>query len=267
MSNIERTFTHLKSRNQAAFIPFIMAGDPNLLATGDILNMLAESGADIIELGMPFSDPMADGVIIQQAGIRALKQGTTIRKTLEIVRQFRQRHVVPIVLMGYYNPVLHYGLQKFCDDALQAGVDGLILVDLPPEEAAPLQAVSSGLDIIRLVSPVTPPERLLTVLAGAGGFVYYVAITGVTGTASADIQEMQHAVRQIRATTALPVGIGFGIKTPADAARAAGAGDAVIVGSSLVNALHTSSMDDARTFTHNMALAIHTARSPLKETL
>jgi tryptophan synthase alpha chain len=242
-TRIDARFAELKREGRAAFVTYVMAGDPDLDTSLDIMKALPKSGADIIELGMPFTDPMADGPSIQAAGLRALKAGTTLKKTLNIVRAFRTEDTAtPIVLMGYYNPIYIYGVDKFLVDAKSAGVDGLIIVDLPPEEDTELclPAMKAGLNFIRLATPTTDDKRLPTVLANTSGFVYYVSITGITGSASADSSAVGQAVARIKRHTKLPVCVGFGIRTP-DAARAiAENADGAVVGTALVDALRGS---------------------------
>ncbi len=237
MSRIEQTF---KSLDRPALITFITAGDPDYETSLSVLKSLPEASADIIELGMPFSDPMADGPVIQMASQRALKAGANMVQTLQMVREFRKNNTqTPIVLMGYANPVFAYGMGKFARDAAKAGVDGLIIVDLPPEEDSELRrfAKEAGLNIIRLITPTTDKKRLPKVLEGASGFLYYVSITGVTGAASADMSKIKPHIKQIRKNTALPIAIGFGIKTPEDAREMAEIGNAVVVGSSIVQVI------------------------------
>ncbi len=237
-TRLETCFANLKQQNKNGLITFITAGDPDYDTSKLIVNGLAESGADIIELGMPFSDPMADGPAIQAAGLRAIKKGMTLKKTLMLVESFRQHNAnTPIVLMGYYNPIHHYGVSQFVADAKQAGVDGLIVVDLPPEEDDELchPAIASGLHWIRLITPTTDEQRLPQVLANASGFVYYVAVAGITGMHSAVNADIAEAVARIKASTHLPVAVGFGIKTPDQAAAIAQYADAVVVGSALVD--------------------------------
>ena len=238
MSRIAARFSELKARGRAAFIPFITAGDPDFETSRAILEALPGAGADVIELGMPFSDPMADGPAVQASSLRALKAGATMARTLDLVRAFRQRDDrTPVVLMGYYNPVHARGAEAFVREASQAGADGLIIVDLPPEEDAVLRtpARAAGMDVIRLVTPTTHDARLTKVLAGASGYLYYVSITGVTGTKSFAEQDVKAALARIRAATDLPVAVGFGIKTPAQAAQIARIADAAVVGSAIVN--------------------------------
>lgn len=233
-SHIENTF---KSLSRPALVSFITAGDPDADLSMAALMALAEGGADIIELGMPFSDPMADGPTIQAASERALAAGAGMEQTLSMVRRFREVNAeTPVVLMGYMNPVFSYGAERFAQEAKDAGVDGLILVDLPPEEAGEIlpYAQAAGLDIIRLVTPTTDETRLETILEGASGFLYYVSITGVTGTASADTVAVKAHIAEIRKQTALPVAVGFGIKTPEDVAAMGEFADAIVVGSAIV---------------------------------
>lgn len=240
MSRIEKTFAAL---NRPALITFIMAGDPDAQTSLEVFKSLPDAGTDIIELGMPFTDPMADGPTIQLAGNRALAAGANMKQTLQMVRDFRTENTdTPIVLMGYFNPVLQYGVEKFMDDASDAGVDGLIIVDLPPEEAGEAQtlAKAKNLDIIRLLTPTTTKDRLPKVLEGASGFLYYVSITGVTGAACADLGKIKPHIAEIKTQTDLPIAIGFGIKTPGDAAAMAEIGEAIVVGSSIVQTIADS---------------------------
>jgi tryptophan synthase alpha chain len=242
-TRIDARFADLKKQGRSAFVTFLMAGDPDPATSLAIVKALPQAGADIIEIGMPFTDPMADGPSIQAAGLRALKAGMTLRKTLEMVRGFRKDdNVTPLVLMGYYNPIYIYGVDKFLVDAKAAGVDGLIIVDLPPEEDAELclPAMKAGLNFIRLATPTTDDKRLPAVLANTSGFVYYVSITGITGSASANTVVVGEAVARIKRHTRLPVCVGFGIRTP-DAARGiAEKADGAVVGTALVDALAAS---------------------------
>jgi tryptophan synthase alpha chain len=242
-TRIDARFAQLAKEGRSAFVTFLMAGDPDPATSLDVIKALPKAGADIIEIGMPFTDPMADGPSIQAAGLRALKAGMTLKKTLELVRGFRKDdNATPLVLMGYYNPIYIYGVDKFLTDAKSAGVDGLIIVDLPPEEDAELcvPALKAGLNFIRLATPTTDDKRLPAVLANTSGFVYYVAITGITGSASADSTEVGEAVARIKRHTNLPVCVGFGIRTP-DAARAiAERANGAVVGTALVDALRGS---------------------------
>jgi tryptophan synthase alpha chain len=248
-TRIDRRFAELKQEGRAAFITFVMCGDPDLATSLDIIKALPKAGADIIEVGMPFTDPMADGPAIQAAGLRALKAGTTLQKTLDVVRAFRKDDTTtPLVLMGYYNPIYIYGVDRFLVDAKSAGVDGLILVDLPPEEDDELciPALKAGLNFIRLATPTTDDKRLPAVLANTSGFVYYVSITGITGSGSADSAVVGGAVARIKRHIALPVCVGFGIKTPEAARDIAQHADGVVVGSALVDALRASLDADGR---------------------
>jgi len=238
MSRIKQKFDALKGEGRSAFVSFIMAGDPDYARSLDVMKALPLVGVDIIEMGMPFSDPAADGETIQFAGQRALSSGMTLKKTLQMVTEFRAGDAdTPIVLMGYANPLYKYGLEDFARDARVAGIDGLIVVDLPPEEDALLQAAAKaeGLDIIRLVTPTADEERLKIILDGASGFLYYVSITGVTGAAVADVNALKPHVEMIKSVTDLPVAIGFGIKTPEDVVSMGEIGDAVVVGSAIVD--------------------------------
>lgn len=242
-TRIDTRFAELKKEGRAAFVTFVMCGDPDLATSLEIIKALPEAGADIIEIGMPFTDPMADGPAIQAAGLRALKAGTTLKKTLQVVRDFRKGdNVTPVVLMGYYNPIYIYGVEKFLPDAKAAGVDGLIIVDLPPEEDTELciPALKAGLNFIRLATPTTDDKRLPAVLANTSGFVYYVSITGITGSASADTAQVAAAVARIKRHTQLPVCVGFGIRTPEAAASIAQAANGAVIGSALIDALRAT---------------------------
>lgn len=248
-TRIDTRFAELKKEGRAAFVTFVMCGDPDLATSLEIIKALPKAGADIIEIGMPFTDPMADGPAIQAAGLRALKSGTTLKKTLDVVRDFRKDDATtPLVLMGYYNPIYIYGVDKFLADAKSAGVDGLIIVDLPPEEDTELciPAMKAGLNFIRLATPTTDDKRLPAVLANTSGFVYYVSITGITGSASADTAQVSAAVARIKRHTQLPVCVGFGIRTP-DAARGiAQAANGAVVGSALIDALRATLDSEGR---------------------
>ena len=242
-TRIDARFAELKKHGRSAFITFVMAGDPDPATSLDIIRALPKAGADIIEIGMPFTDPMADGPAIQAAGLRALKAGMTLKKTLTMVREFRKADTTtPLVLMGYYNPIYIYGVDKFLDDAKSAGVDGLIIVDLPPEEDTELclPAMQAGLNFIRLATPTTDDKRLPAVLANTSGFVYYVSITGITGMAAPDAGRVRQAVARIKRHTALPVAVGFGVRTAEQARAIASGADAVVVGSALVEAVRLS---------------------------
>ena len=242
-TRIDARFADLKREGRSAFVTFLMAGDPDPETSLAIIKALPTAGADIIEIGMPFTDPMADGPSIQAAGLRALKAGMTLKKTLEMVRAFREGdNATPLVLMGYYNPIYIYGVDRFLCDAKSAGVDGLIIVDLPPEEDAELcePALRAGLNFIRLATPTTDDKRLPAVLANTSGFVYYVSITGITGAAAVNSSTVGEAVARIKRHTTLPVCVGFGIKTPEAAQAVAGRADGAVVGTALVDALRGS---------------------------
>ncbi|MBN8909804.1 MAG: tryptophan synthase subunit alpha [Rhodospirillales bacterium 69-11] len=240
MSRIAARFAHLKRERRGALIPFLEAWDPDGPTSTALLRGMPGAGADLIEIGMPFTDPMADGPIVQAAGKRALDAGVKMTDVLGMVRDFRAGDdATPIVLMGYLNPILSYGPERFCQDAAKAGVDGLIVVDLPTEEADMLLpfVTANGLDFIRLVAPTTDDARLSHVLSGSSGFVYYVAITGITGTRSASSDDLAEAIPRVRRATDLPVAIGFGVRTPAQAADAVRIADAAVVGSALLDTL------------------------------
>jgi tryptophan synthase alpha chain len=242
-SRIPTRFARNTAIGRASLVTFITAGDPDPATSLALLKALPAAGADVIELGMPFSDPMADGPAIQWASMRALSAGMSLKKTLAMVAEFRKENTeTPIVLMGYYNPIYIYGVEKFLVDALKAGVDGLIVVDLPPEEDAELcvPALNAGLNFIRLATPTTDDARLPKVLANTSGFVYYVSINGITGTATPDFSAVAEAVARIKRHTALPVAVGFGVKAPEHAAAIAKGADGVVVGSALVEAIRTS---------------------------
>jgi len=242
-TRIDARFAALKAEGRAALVTFLMAGDPDAATALAIVKALPAAGADVIELGMPFTDPMADGPAIQAAGLRALKTGATMVKTLDLVREFRKTDdATPIILMGYYNPIYIYGNERFLTDAKSAGVDGLIIVDLPPEEDDELciPALKAGLNFIRLATPTTDDKRLPTVLTNTSGFVYYVSITGITGAAAPDNSKVKDAVARIKRHTALPVSVGFGVRTAEQARAIAEGADGVVVGSALIDALKSS---------------------------
>ena len=255
-TRIDRRFADLKAQGRAALVTFLTAGDPDPETSLAILRALPAAGADVVELGMPFTDPMADGPAIQMSSQRALAAGQTLKKTLDMVRAFRPADdATPIVLMGYYNPIYVYGVDRFLRDAKSAGVDGLIVVDLPPEEDEELclPSLAAGLNFIRLATPTTDDKRLPAVLANTSGFVYYVSVTGITGAAAADPGKVTAAVARIKRHTKLPVAVGFGVRTADQAAAIASGVDGVVVGSALVNALKASLDQDnkgtARTVT------------------
>jgi tryptophan synthase alpha chain len=272
-TRIADRFTACARENRPALVTFIMAGDPDLATAAQILAALPEAGADVIELGMPFSDPMADGIAIQLAGQRALAAGMTLHKTFAMVAEFRKGDAAtPIVLMGYYNPIFIYGVDLFIRDALAAGVDGLIVVDLPPEEDEELciPALAAGLNFIRLTTPTTDDKRLPTVLKNTSGFVYYVSMTGITGAAIKSRSAVGDAVERIKSHTDLPVAVGFGIKTAEDAATIGRHADGIVVGTVLVDAIGRSLTDGkatpvtieaAREMVASLAAGVRRARS------
>ncbi len=240
MSRIERRFAALGEEGRAGLVTYLTAGDPDPDTSARLLGGLPAAGADLIEIGMPFSDPMADGPVIQEAGQRALKAGMTLRRTLALVREVRRAdEATPIVLMGYYNPIYRYGVESFAQDAAADGVDGVIVVDLPPEEDAELTAPAraAGLDFVRLATPTSDDRRLPAIVEHASGFIYYVAVAGITGTRSADAADVATAVARLRRFTHLPIAVGFGIRTPEQAAAVARAADAAVVGTALVQRL------------------------------
>jgi tryptophan synthase alpha chain len=257
-TRIDRRFAALKRGRRAALVTFVTAGDPDAETSKTILCGLPQAGADVIEVGMPFSDPMADGPAIQASSRRALKGGQTMRKTLALVREFRAGDPdTPVVLMGYFNPIYVYPTEAFLDEAKAAGVDGLIVVDVPPEadHEVCVPAVRRGLNFIRLAAPTTDSKRLPTVLANTSGFVYYVSITGITGAAAPDVEAVHAQVGRIRLATTLPVVVGFGVKTPEQAKAIANSADGVVIGSALVNAIQLSLGPNGRA-TGNTAPAV-----------
>jgi tryptophan synthase alpha chain len=250
IDRISACFAACKAQNRAALVTYVMAGDPDLATSQALLAGLPAAGADIIELGIPFTDPMADGPAIQAAGLRALKAGQTLAKTLAMVRYFRESNAhTPLILMGYYNPIYVYGVEAFLKEAKEVGVDGLIIVDLPPEEDEELCIPThvAGLDFIRLATPTTDTARLPNVLNRASGFVYYVSITGITGSAAPDIGKVETALDLLRQKTTLPLVVGFGVRTPEQASRFATFADGVVVGSALVQTLEASLQEGAAT--------------------
>lgn len=261
-TRIAARFEALAKEGRPGLVTFITAGDPDAVTSLDILKALPGAGADIIELGVPFTDPMADGPAIQAAGLRALKAGQTLKKTLAMVEAFRAGDAdTPIVLMGYYNPIYIYGVERFLTDAKAAGVDGLIVVDLPPEEDKELclPALAAGLDFIRLATPTTDETRLPAVLRHTAGFVYYVSITGITGSATPDPNAVAQAVARIKGHTPLPVAVGFGVKTPEQARAIAQGADAVVVGSALVEAVRNSLDADGKATARTLDSVTHLA--------
>jgi tryptophan synthase alpha chain len=255
-TRIDRRFAALKSEGRAALVSFVMAGDPDYESSLAIAKALPKAGADVIEFGMPFTDPMADGPAIQLAGLRALSAGQTMKRTLSLVREFRRGDdATPIVLMGYYNPIYIYGVDKFLADAKAAGVDGLIVVDLPPEEDEELclPALKAGFNFIRLATPTTDDKRLPAVLKNTSGFVYYVSVTGITGSAAPDAAKVAAAVARIKRHTKLPVCVGFGVRTPEQARAFAQCSDGVAIGSALVEAVRMSLGNDGKATARTVA--------------
>lgn len=260
-TRIDRRFARLKRENRPALVTYFMGGDPDYETSLRIMRALPKAGSDVIELGMPFSDPMADGPAIQAAGLRALKSGQTLAKTLGLARAFRgEDDETPIVLMGYYNPIYIYGVERFLTDAKAAGIDGLIVVDLPPEmdEELCIPALAAGLNFIRLATPTTDGRRLPTVLNNTSGFVYYVSMLGITGSALPDTTKIGAAVSRIKAHTDLPVCVGFGVKTKAQAQAIGASADGVVVGTAIVNAVANVLGPDGKTVTADPAEAVAT---------
>jgi len=263
---ITATFARLAGEKRAGFVPFIMAGDPDLGATRELLRAAADAGADLIELGIPFSDPMADGPALQRSAERALAVGTTLTSVLELVGEFRRDSAIPIVLFGYANPFLRYGAERLARDAAASGADGVLCVDLPPEEADELQQATdaAGLDMIFLLAPTSDRSRIDRVRERARGFVYYVSITGTTGAAAPDPSAIAASVEAVRARVGLPVGVGFGITNPEQARAVARIADAVVVGSALMQLGEANPgaafVPAARQFLHDLAIAVHGAR-------
>ncbi|RCL02341.1 MAG: tryptophan synthase alpha chain [Candidatus Tokpelaia sp. JSC189] len=244
-TRINQTFAALKTENRAALITYIMAGDPNYGIALEIMKVLPQMGSDIIELGIPFSDPMADGPSIQAAGLRALGNGQTLQKTIDMLQEFRKNDTTtPVVMMGYYNPIYIYGVERFLQNAKAAGIDGLLIVDLPPEmdQELCIPAQQAGINFIRLATPTTDDKRLPTVLQNNSGFVYYISLTGITGQSLTDMSDVVTSVNHIKAHTTLPVAVGFGIKTRAQVEQIGQVADGVVVGTALVNAI-TATLD------------------------
>ena len=253
-NRIDSTFARLRETHQTAFVAYVAAGDPNFDSSLEIIKALADAGADIIELGLPFSDPLADGIVNQMAAERAIKSGMTTPRSLELIRRFRETHQTPIVLFTYLNPIFTYGFEKFHHDAATAGADGILLLDLPPDEAAQNKdlAIGAGLKHIRIIAPTTPPERVKILAESAEGFIYALSRTGVTGAHGAPSANIAALVASIKAHTDVPVCVGFGISTPDQAAMVASAADGVIVGSAIVKQveLHpTTAANAVREFT------------------
>ena len=264
MSRIAARFEALKREGRGGLVTYLQAYDPDPACSMAILRGLPGAGADVIEIGVPFSDPMADGPSIQKAAQRALKAGATLAGVLAMVRDFRAEDAdTPVVLMGYFNPILSYGIQRFCCDAAASGVDGLIVVDVPPEEAEEIapHARDAGLDLIRLVAPTTDDARLPRVLAATSGFVYYVSITGITGTRSATAASLEQAIPRIRRHTDLPIAIGFGIRTPQQAGEAARLADGAVVGTALVDTLAASLDVDGKARPETVGLVLEQVRA------
>ncbi len=264
MSRIEAKFKELQEKNASAFITFLMAGDPDLPTSLKLMKGLPNLGVDIIEIGMPFTDPMADGPAIQKAGQRSLSAGTKLIDVLELVRKIRlENSQIPIVLMGYYNPIHAMGVKQFLQSASKAGVDGLIVVDLPPEEDSELciPAKQFGLNFIRLATPTTSETRLPTVLKNTSGFIYYVSVAGITGSSKLDVSKVENEVKRIKNKTRLPVCVGFGIKTPTDARKVADIADGVVVGSALVELIAKQRpLDEINNYIRALARAVHGSR-------
>jgi tryptophan synthase alpha chain len=257
-------FAARKAQNQAAFIAYIMGGDPDVKTAQKLLDGLPAAGADVIELGLPFTDPMADGSAIQAAALRALNAGVRTKNVLAMAAKFRKKdQLTPLIVMGYYNPIHHMGCEAFTHACVKAGVDGAIIVDLPPEEDAPLRAAfdGAGLALIRLATPTTDDQRLPTVVAGTSGFVYYVSVAGITGALVPESDPVEKAVKRIRAASGLPVAVGFGIKTEDKAAQIARIADGVVVGSAIVDAMAQNGVEEALKLTHGLSEAVHKARS------
>jgi tryptophan synthase alpha chain len=273
MSRISARFAELKAANRSAFVPFITAGDPDFDTALALLGELPKVGADLIELGIPFSDPMADGPVNQASYLRALKSGMTLPKVLDLVRRFRKSDAkTPIVLMGSYNPIHAYGTARFTKDAAEAGIDGFLIVDLPPEEDEVLRvpATVHGLDVVRFVTPTSDDARLKTVLDGASGYLYYVSMAGITGTKAIDSGDVESAIAHLRARTKLPCTVGFGIRTPEQAAGIARFADGAVVGTAIVSkifeninarAKRATLVSDVAAFCKSLADAVHAARS------
>ena len=268
-TRIDKRFADLKRDGRAALVTFITAGDPDYETSLEIIKGLPKAGADIIEFGMPFTDPMADGPAIQEAGLRALKAGQTLARTLSLVRDFRiGDNATPVVLMGYYNPIYIYGVERFLKDAKAAGVDGLIIVDLPPEEDQELclPAIKAGLNFIRLATPTTDEKRAPVVFQNTSGFVYYVSVLGITGTKTPDLKSVEQNVIRLKGHTKLPIAVGFGVKTAEQARSIAKSADGVVVGSALVNAIKNS-LTSAGKPTPQTAKAVHALVSEIAQGL
>jgi tryptophan synthase alpha chain len=268
MNRIAQRFAALKKQNRSAFVPFITAGDPDFDSALALLEQLPKIGADVIELGIPFSDPMADGPVNQASYLRALASGMTLARVLDMVRRFRKGDsATPLTLMGAYNPIHAYGPERFAKDAAQAGIDGLLIVDLPPEEDAILRlpAAAHGLDVVRFVTPTSDAVRLKTILDGASGYLYYISMAGITGTRAIETADVQSAIAALRKHTALPVTVGFGIRTPEQAATVAHFADGVVVGTAIVsrvfdNVGRKDLVSNVAEFCAGLAKSVHAAR-------
>jgi tryptophan synthase alpha chain len=247
MNRIDEKFRHLRGEGRAALIPFLVAGDPNMETTRELMRVAVDSGADLLELGVPFSDPTADGPVLQRSAEIGLRAGASMPRVLELVAEFRKESQIPLVLYGYYNPIFRYGGERFAKDAHQAGVDGILVVDLPPEDAEELLVWTRavGIHFIFLLAPTSPPERVAKIVRRAAGFVYYVSVTGVTGVRPMVADTVRPAIERLRRVTRLPIGVGFGITTPEQAAAVAKFADAAVVGSAIMRIVdgHRSSSD------------------------
>ncbi len=241
MNRIDQTFSALRAQRAAALIPFLTAGDPDLDTTRELMRVAADAGADLLELGVPFSDPTADGPILQRSAEVGLRAGASLPRVLELLSDFRRESELPVILYGYYNPIFHYGPERFATDARRAGVDGALVVDLPPEEAGELLKWTrpAGVHLIFLLAPTSGPDRVRTVLRCARGFIYYVSVTGVTGVRPMQVESVRPAVERLRRVTQLPIGVGFGVSTPAQAAAIAEFADAAVVGSAIMRIVDT----------------------------
>ncbi|MFL2801876.1 MAG: tryptophan synthase subunit alpha [Paracoccaceae bacterium] len=261
MSRIETKFVDLKSKNKSAFVTFLMAGDPDLHVSQNLFKKLPKLGVDIIEIGMPFTDPMADGLLIQKAGQRSLSNETNLNNVFNLVEEIRKEdNIIPIILMGYYNPIYSMGVRNFLNKSKKSGVDGFIIVDLPPEEDQEfcMPARKMGLDFIRLATPTTTSKRLPKVLKNTSGFIYYVSVTGITGSRNLDIQKVEKQVKIIKNQTTIPVCVGFGIKTPEDAKSVSSVADGVVVGSSIIELIEKNQpLDKICNYIKSLADAVH----------
>ncbi len=263
-ARLEARFADCADKNRAAFVAYIMGGDPSLKTAQKILDGLPGAGADVIELGLPFTDPMADGPAIQAAALRALNAGVRTKDVLNMASQFRKVDTqTPLIVMGYFNPIHHMGCEVFTKACVDAGVDGAIVVDLPPEEDTPLHSAfeTAGLALIRLATPTTDDQRLPTVVTGTSGFVYYVSVAGITGALVPEADPVERAVKRIRAASGLPVAVGFGVRTPQKAAQIARVADGVVVGSAIVDAMAKNGVEEALDLTRTLSDAVHNARN------